>query len=295
MSYITSIGTAVPDHKFDQAEIGAFMEKAMQLSERDKRKLRTVFQKSGIETRYSVLSDYGKMKDFSFYANTKDFEPFPTTSQRLDEFQKNAVSLSSRAIKDCLGYHKKLSIQQITHLIVVSCTGLYAPGLDIDLIKSLGLKYDVQRTCINFMGCYAAFNALKIGDAVCKSDSTAKVLIVCTELCSLHFQKEVNDDNMLANALFADGSAAILMESTPRKGINLNPEAFHNSLAVNGAEHMTWSVGNIGFEMKLSSYVPDVIQSGISKLTSDLLKKIQIKPSGIRYFAIHPGGKKFFR
>jgi prepilin-type processing-associated H-X9-DG protein len=169
---------------------------------------------------------------------------------------------------------------------------MYAPGLDIDLIHSLGLRKDVQRTCINFMGCYAAFNAIKLADSFCKSAPDARVLVVCTELCSIHFQKDYTDDNLLANALFADGSASLLIEGQARSGLNLHPLAFYCDVSPEGEKDMAWSVGNMGFEMKLSSYVPDVIRSGIRDLTSKLLHRISAEMSDIRYFAIHPGGKK---
>jgi prepilin-type processing-associated H-X9-DG protein len=169
---------------------------------------------------------------------------------------------------------------------------MYAPGLDIDLVKQLRLQTTVQRTAINFMGCYAAFNALKVADAFCKSDPDARVLIVCTELCSLHFQREATEDNLLANALFADGSAAVLVESTSKSTLKLKFESFHNDLSREGDQDMAWTVGDLGFEMKLSSYVPEIIRSGIAELTNSLLKKISKKLSDIHHFAIHPGGKK---
>jgi prepilin-type processing-associated H-X9-DG protein len=142
------------------------------------------------------------------------------------------------------------------------------------------------------MGCYAAFNALKVADAFCKSDPTAKVLIVCTELCSLHFQKQPTDDNLLANALFADGSAAIVMEAQTKSNIRLKAETFHSDLSTGGEQAMAWTIGDVGFEMKLSAYVPAIIREGIQKLTTSLLKKTSKKLSDIRYIAIHPGGKK---
>jgi len=177
--------------------------------------------------------------------------------------------------------------KEITHLVVVSCTGLYAPGLDIDLIKALGLRPDIQRTCINFMGCYAAFNALKLANSFCGNQADAKVLIICTELCSLHFQNANTQDNLLANALFGDGSASLIVEGKPGKGLNLKPEIFHCDLLTDGEEHMAWTVGDLGFEMRLSSYVPDIIRGGIRALTAKLLNGIDVN-----YFAIHPGGKR---
>jgi prepilin-type processing-associated H-X9-DG protein len=169
---------------------------------------------------------------------------------------------------------------------------MYAPGLDIDLVKRYNLSPSVQRTGINFMGCYAAFNALKVADAFCYQNTNAKVLIVCTELCSLHFQKKPTEDNLLANALFADGSAALLVESETKQSIKLKPESFHSAVISETEQDMAWSIGDLGFEMKLSTYVPSIIKSGIAELTETLLKKISKKLSDVQFFAIHPGGKK---
>jgi len=289
MSYITSIGTATPPHRFDQSVIADFMVKAMRLGETDAKKLRALYRATGIESRYSVLADYGRTHDYEFYANSGDFSPMPSTKKRLELFRKYAVELSKTSALNAM---KNIAPKDITHLIVVSCTGLYAPGLDIDLIKVLGLRADVQRTCVNFMGCYAAFNALKLADSFCGNQPDAKVLIICTELCSLHFQNGNTQDNMLANALFGDGSASLMVEGKTRKGLNLMPEMFHCDLAISGEDDMAWTVGDVGFEMKLSAYVPDIIQSGIKQLTNKLLDNISKKMSDVTYFAIHPGGKR---
>ena len=291
MSFITSIGTATPPHLLGQSAIAEFMTRAMELGEDDARKLRILFRASGIETRYSVLDDYGKTEDFHFYENTPGMEPFPSTKRRLELYRRHALAVSLEAVSSCLA-PLDLRKDSITHLIVVSCTGMYAPGLDIDLVKALGLNSDIERTSINFMGCYAAFNALKLADAVCTSRPNAKALIVCTELCTIHFQKENTEDNFLANALFADGAAAVLVEGTARNGLNLLQESFHCQLATEGEHDMTWTVGDVGFEMRLSSYVPEFIRTGIKNLTRSLLSKIHQSLPEVAYFAIHPGGKK---
>jgi prepilin-type processing-associated H-X9-DG protein len=292
MSYITAIGTANPVHRFAQATIAEFMLKAMKLNNGDGRKLQTIFRASGIHYRHSVLEDYGKTNNFSFFAETPDLAPFPSTEYRLQEFKKNALGLSLASVKNMMHSYPHLSLESVTHLVVVCCTGMYAPGLDIDLVKQLKLPTTVQRTAINFMGCYAAFNALKVADAFCKSERDAKVLVVCTELCSLHFQREATDDNLLANALFADGSAAVWVESESKSPLKLKLESFHNDLSREGEQDMAWTVGDLGFEMKLSAYVPEIIRGGIADLTNSLLKKISKKLSDIHHFAIHPGGKK---
>ncbi len=292
MSYITSIGIANPSNKLSQTAIANFMVKAMQLNADEERKLRALYRKSGIDTRYSVLSDYGRNSDFEFFPNQLTSAAFPTTRQRLELYQKYAVHLSAEAAVQCLHNMQAFDRNAITHLVVVSCTGMYAPGLDIDLVKALGLKSTVERTCINFMGCYAAFNAIKLADSFCTANATSKVLVVCTELCSIHFQKENSEDNLLANALFADGSAALLVEGTPTADINLKPLTFFCDLAMEGERDMAWTVGDLGFEMRLSSYVPDVIRRGIRQLTASLLQKIRHNLDDISFYAIHPGGKK---
>jgi prepilin-type processing-associated H-X9-DG protein len=292
MSYVRAIGVANPPHRFEQEKIADFMIRAMQLTDQDSRKLKAIFHASGIDYRYSVIQDYGRRDNYNFYPNTPDFEPFPSTSERLKLFRQHALGLSVAAVQNMLTKVPDFDLKSVTHLINVSCTGLYAPGLDIEMVRSLDLPPSVQRTGINFMGCYAAFNALKVADAFCAQDQDAKVLIVCTELCSLHFQKTATHDNLIANALFADGSAAVLVQGNAPSGISLVPKAFRSTLIADADEDMAWAIGNLGFEMKLSTYVPALIKSGISSLANAALEITGKDIRDIRFFAIHPGGRK---
>jgi predicted naringenin-chalcone synthase len=295
MSYITAIGTANPANRFSQSSIAEFMLRAMELNDGDDRKLKTIFRASGIEYRHSVLEDYGRVKDFTFFSNTSDLEPFPRTEKRLLAFREHALALSTSSVNNLIEKYPAVSIRDINHIIVVCCTGMYAPGLDIELVNSLKLSPGVQRTAINFMGCHAAFNALRIADAWCRSRDDGKVLIVCTELCSLHFQRMASEDNLLANALFGDGSASLLVESHSNSQLRLQLDDFHNELATEGLSDMAWTIGDMGFQMRLSSYVPDLIRKGISGLAQALLKKVSTNLADVRHFAIHPGGKRILQ
>lgn len=288
MPFITSIGTAVPENKFEQATIARFMERIIS-DEAQQRKMHAVFRASSINTRHSVLNDYGKENNFSFYPNTKDLHPFPTTALRMQAYRQHACALSLRAINDCINPEQT---EGVTHLITVSCTGMYAPGLDIDIVRALQLPTSTERICINFMGCYAAINAMKVADSICKANAKAKILIVCTELCSLHFQKDFTEDNILANALFADGAAALFIEAESSGTKNYSIEAFHNNIITTEEQHMAWSIGDLGFEMKLSSYVPEILQKGTRQLLNSLIEKTRIDLKDIHHYAIHPGGKK---
>jgi alpha-pyrone synthase len=292
-SYITSIGTATPEIKISQADVAALMTETLEMEEMESVRLSALYRATGIQHRYTVIEDYSRTNgSFEFFPNTAGMEPFPTIGPRMRLYEKFALKLALKAVADCLN-PVNIDLKKITHVITVSCTGLYAPGLDIELVEKLKLDPSVQRTCINFMGCYAAFNALKVADWACKANGNAKVLIVCVELCSLHFLKNKNPDQMISNALFGDGAAAVLIEAKkPGKGNSLSMESFYCSLALDGKNDMAWHITDHGFEMTLSSYVPELIKGGIKNLADKLLKNINMELSSIDYFAIHPGGKR---
>lgn len=184
----------------------------------------------------------------------------------------------------------------ITHLITVSCTGMSAPGLDLQLMKELELEDHVERTSVNFMGCYAAFHALKMADAICRSDHHATVMIVLVELCSLHFQPEMDNQNMVVNSLFADGAAAMLVTSKQKsKGLNcpaLRIDGFHSKVIHKGATMMTWHPSENGFLMGLDALVPQLIEEYAGGLIAEALNKFECKRSMVTHWAIHPGGRK---
>ncbi len=293
---ISAIGTANPPYKIPQAKIAEFMAGAHGLDGSEKQRLFALYRATGIHNRYAVIPDYGKPAgSYVFYPNSKGLEPFPSTSSRLELYRQEALPLATAAVHDCLNQIPHTHRHDITHLITVSCTGMYAPGLDIDLINILGLHREIQRFCINFMGCYAAFNAIKMGRAICQADPDAKVLIVCVELCSLHFQKSPVEDNLLANALFGDGAAAVLIEDIPDSGKAISLQSVHCDIMPEGAGDMAWAVGDFGFEMTLSANVPEVIKTGIRGLIAQLKEKLTIPIDHFDKYAIHPGGKKILQ
>lgn len=294
-SYLGAIGTANPVHRIAQPQIADFMAQALAFGDDDARKLRALYRVSGIAHRYSVLPDYGRANgDYTFFPNTPGLEPFPSVGQRMAVYRREALPLATEAVRDCLQQVPDVAAASITHLVTVSCTGMYAPGLDIELVQALGLRPDVRRTCVNFMGCYAAVNAVKLADAFCLADANARVLIVSVELCTLHFQKSPEEDHLISNALFGDGAAACLVQARPlpNGASSLALQAFHCGLEPDGHDDMAWHINDFGFEMTLSSYVPKLIQRGIRKLTDGLLDSLPVQLADIRQFAIHPGGRK---
>ncbi len=290
MSYISHIGTAVPTHKVNQKQACEFFINACELKGNDARKARIIYKATKIKQRFSVIPDYSRTEDFEFYPNNKTLNPFPTTAQRMKLYEQHALDLGKSAVENA--FPSGFGYSEITHLITFSCTGMYAPGLDIDLINSLGLPKNTQRVCINFMGCYAAFSAMKTAQAFCLANPKAKVLAVGVELCTIHFQKFNTDDQLLSNAIFGDGASAFLMQSETPEATSLKCHEFFCDLIPNGAAEMAWHIADFGFEMRLSSYVPQLLSENIQAILSHPLKRLELELSDIEQFAIHPGGKR---
>ena len=267
------------------------MQQAYALPDTDKRKVRFLYHQSGIAHRHSVIPDYGlPMSKWEFYPRNEALEPFPSIETRMQWYRRCAAPLSIDAIRQCLGH--EILPEQITHLITVSCTGMSAPGLDLEVMDIMGLPRNIYRTSVNFMGCYAAIHAMKMGDMICKAEKNARVLIVCTEICTLHFQHDASMDNIASGLLFADGAAAIVManDEHPRNGLHL--DGFYSEVVPKGRNDMTWEISSTGFLMTLSGYIPGLIGEDIESLVLRGLQHSGKKKEDITHWCIHPGGKK---
>ncbi len=291
MSKIISIGTALPPFRHVQEDILHFMQPVYAFTETDKRKLKFLYHQSGIKTRYSVIADYSRpLHEWKFYPQTENLDPFPSLEQRMLWYNKYAAPLSVDAIRDCTA--GKIHPREITHLITVSCTGMSAPGLDLHIMELMDLPKNIFRTSVNFMGCYAAIHALRLADAICHADKQARVLIVCTELCTLHFQREATMDNIASSLLFADGAAAALVCPDEQEGRGIHLSGFYAEVLPKGKKDMAWELSSTGFLMTLSNYIPDLIEEDFGMLVSRALEKKGLSQDAITHWCIHPGGKK---
>jgi predicted naringenin-chalcone synthase len=291
LSKIISIGTALPAYRHQQEDILHFMQQVYGMNEVEKRKLKFLYHQSGINFRYSAIPDYSKsINEWKFYPHSEALEPFPNLELRMSWYNKYAAPLSVDAIRNCMDGH--LHSNEITHLITVSCTGMSAPGLDLQVMELLDLPKNTYRTSVNFMGCYAAIHALKMADAICKNDCTAKVIIVCTELCTLHFQKAATTDNIASSLLFADGSAALLVthDNSANKGWHIDD--FYSEVVSKGKRDMAWELSGSGFLMTLSGYVPELIEEDFEPLVNRALQHNNKKKEDVTHWCIHPGGRR---
>lgn len=290
MSKIISIGTAVPAHRTGQGAILEFMHAAYN-DDVASRKLNALFHHSGIETRYSVIPDFDKSRHEHIFFNGTPC--VANVANRLDVFKARALPLAAEAIyAACENMDTSLPELNVTHLITVTCTGLSAPGIDAELIEQLNLPNDIYRTSVNFLGCNAAFHALKIADMICRTEPGSRVLIVCVELCTLHFQPKNNHDNLLSNTIFGDGAAAVIVapDEAPQRGMII--DGFYSALLNKGKNLMGWDITPVNFEMVLDARIPEFIGEEAGAIVEKALARYQARREEISSWAIHPGGKK---
>ncbi len=291
--YLQAIETVVPQYSYAQEYVLDFMQRLPVYSGRQGF-LAKVYRGSAIERRHSVIGDYRRPPaERTFYPPTEDLTPEPDVVARNELFVTESRNIALEVARKLFAAMPQVQPSDITHLITVSCTGFSAPGFDFYLARELPLPAAVNRLHVGFMGCYAAFPALKTARDICLADPGARVLIVDLELCSLHFQQKLDPDIMVANALFADGAAAALVSSeAPREGSpSFRLDAFQSYIISDSDGDMAWTVGHTAFDMRLSAYVPKLIQREIRSITETVFARAGVSREDIAQWAIHPGGR----
>lgn len=288
-SYIHQIQTSVPKHKYTQTELRDRMKEIVGGDEKDQRLLHHIYGRSGIKTRHSVVNDFKSSGSFELFFNGQGAAP--GTKSRNDSYIKNGRDLFVDVAQKLMD-GSNFDTSDITHLITVSCTGFYAPGPDYDIISSLGLRSSIERYHLGFMGCYAVIPALKLARQLCMADENATVMVVSVELCTLHFQAQPVLDDMISASVFSDGgSGAIISGKKPAHGPHYSIEGFESAITEKGKEDMAWSIGDHGFNMTLSTYVPDILSSELNAFLEPIFEKYKITQDDINLWGIHPGGR----
>ena len=209
----------------------------------------------------------------------------------MQRYAEEALPLAGAAAEQALD-NAALPPAAVTHLVTVSCTGFFAPGLDIGLIKRLGLPPTVGRLHVGFMGCHGTLNALRAAQAWVDADPAAVVLVCAVELCSLHFQYGCDPDKLVANALFADGAAALVGRSATGGDEAWRVVAAGSYLMPDAEDGMTWRIGNHGFQMTLSPRVPDLIGAHLRPWLEAWLASLGRRLEDLNSWAVHPGGPR---
>jgi len=313
---IRSIGTALPPTVIDQPHIRDVFRSQPGLGRLAPRLIGAVFDGAAIDTRHTVIAELGAEPAAegatpdaaprsaaggpgddaatpTFYDRAEGRILRPTTGTRNDVYVAESPDLFARAAEEALAGAAGITAADVTHVVTVSCTGFFAPGPDYLLVRRLGLPATTRRLHIGFMGCYGAFPALRSARDTCLADPDAVVLVVCAELCTLHLRSSDDPDAIIASSVFADGAAAAVVTARPAPTGEtvLDLDVLETVLTPVGEDDMAWSIGDQGFDMVLSSYVPHIVEENIDDALVPLLAAEGVGVGDVTRWAVHPGGR----
>ncbi len=293
---IAGIGTAVPEFSINQKDSAEASKFFCPAGSAKLRLLPALYRRSGVAKRHSVLLQVAEGDPFdrqSFYRKAvDDNDAGPTTVERMRIYEREAPGLAllagRRAVEDA-----GIEAGSITHLVTVSCTGFYAPGVDALLIKDLGLSPTVERTHVGFMGCHGALNGIRVANSFVSADPEARVLVCAVELCTLHFFYGWDPEKIVANSLFADGAAALIGVSRgDEDDTGWVADASGTLLMADSEDAMTWKIGDHGFHMTLSARVPELIRENVGAWLDGWLAGHGLSAGDVATWAVHPGGPR---
>jgi predicted naringenin-chalcone synthase len=320
---LAGLGLAVPEHAIAQEDAATIGLSFASADGSRARTLQALYKRTGVKKRHSVVleSAHGPVRERqSFYPPIGGADdPGPSTGARMLAFERHAPPLAEEASRRAL-LDATLDAEEITHLVTVSCTGFFSPGLDAALIDRLGLRRTVQRTHVGFMGCHGALNGLRVAASFVEADPAARVLLCAVELCTLHLAYGWDPERLVANALFADGAAAAVgvpagarlapagrtpadasvdapVDAPADEGPGGGPRGWRVAasgtlLLPDSRDAMSWRIGDGGFRMTLGAEVPDVIQAHVAGWLGAWLDEQGVAMEDVESWAVHPGGPR---
>lgn len=299
---LRALEVAVPDTILVQEEVREVFASQPGISRLATRLVSATFNASGIERRHSAVTEMDLLERPETAEAPQFFDPTsrqilnPSTGARNEVYVREASRLYVDAAAAALDAAEGLDKTDVTHVITVSCTGFFSPGPDYRIVRGLDLNPSVQRYHLGFMGCYAAFPAMRQAKTICDADPNAVVLVVSVELCSIHVRVSDDPDTILGSSLFGDGAAAAVITGRDMDGTRaLQLDHFETVITPVGEEAMAWNIGDHGFEMVLGTYVPKIIDAHIVEALAPLPAHDDTLTDRayreIEHWAIHPGGR----
>lgn len=284
---IQGIGTALPPHRLCQDDVFAKIEASLREDPHALRWAKRIFKQCGVQVRYTCEEDFLKPADQCTYLSTDKQQAAPSTSKRMEVYRRESVPLAEKAAEEAIR-DAGVEASGITHILTVSCTGQFLPGLDTVLIHRLGLSARIQRIPLTFQGCAAGLRAIQLAQQIVSASPAAVVLIVCVELCTIHLQPSGSREALFGASFFGDGASACIVSSgevDQQRGFQL--DGGHSVLLPDSADEMIWEVGDTGFDLYLSPNIPKLLRTFLQDEVDRLLGGGALPP----LWAIHPGGR----
>lgn len=282
-----SIATGAPDRIMNQAE--SVQRVADLFADPDQRvRITRVYEKTRIDTRHMAVDPLDP--DFLTFSREQG-----TIRDRMNLFYEHAaplaVDVAARAIA-----HLDDPATDIGLLVFATSTGFIAPGVDVAVVKQLGLSPTVSRVVVNFMGCAAAMNAIRAAADFVRVRPDQKALVICLELSSVNavFADTAND--VIIHSLFGDGCGAVVIGASqvqqPQMPGTVVIRNSFSHLLDDAEDGIVLGVNDDGITCELSENLPEYIYRGVDPAMTAALRRLGLRKPDIDLWAIHPGGPK---
>ena len=287
VAVIESIATGSPSRVVDQWESARHVVEMFD-DPQQKARIPRIYQKTRIDTRRMAVDPLDAESDCLR-------EDPGTIRHRMNLFYEHATPLAvDVAARAMAGIPH--AAQQIGLLVFVTSTGFIAPGVDVAVVKQLGLAPTVSRVVVNFMGCAAAMNGIRTATDFVRANPDSKAMVVCIELCSVNavFADDVND--VIIHSLFGDGCGALIVGASqvrhPLAPGRVVIRSNFSRLLDDAEDGIVLGVNHNGITCELSENLPGYIYDGVDSAVTEVLERNGLQKSDVDLWAIHPGGPK---
>jgi predicted naringenin-chalcone synthase len=284
---ILGLGSALAAYSSRQMDLLSALSPAPEVGSARERLARRLFRNARIEERRFCIPDFRAGAAPTLYRASRT-----GARRRMEVYRREAPPLAASACERALK-SARVAADEITHLVVVTCTGIFVPGPDVELVGRLGLRTDVERTLVTFMGCSGAFHGLRVARRAAL-EPDARVLLVCVELCSLHQREEAAVGSLVAQSIFADGAAAVVLgapDGSCAPILELGQARTHLQPGTRGA--LTWELHDDGFAIHLAPELPAIVGRNVAGFVAPLLEGVE--PANTLAWLVHPGGAAILR
>lgn len=278
---LLSIATALPPHRFEQAETLIVARSVFAHRLRDFDRLAPVFANTGIRTRHAACP-------LDWYLEPHGW------AERAAVFERVALNLLEEAAAKALST-AGLRPADVDAIVCATTTGIATPSLEALLLDRMGFRPDTVRLPVFGLGCAGGALGLARAGMMARAMPGRTVLFLVVELCTLsHRPEEATATNVVASALFADGAAAALLRTSGADDDTPAPRF------VDSAEHtwpgtrriMGWRIEDEGFGVVFSQDIPRLIRERLPPVIDGFLTGRGMSRADLAGVICHTGGAK---
>ncbi|WP_295613062.1 3-oxoacyl-[acyl-carrier-protein] synthase III C-terminal domain-containing protein [Chamaesiphon sp. GL140_3_metabinner_50] len=295
---VESIATGTPQHIVYQSDAAKFVS-ALYGAQAQQPQIERIYKNTRIDTRHLAI-DLLTDEVVRFCREPNNIK------QRMQLYAECAIPLATEVAGKAIAIAAKRAeadridvakiIESIGLIVFVTSTGFLAPGVDTKVIENLGLRRNIARIPVNFMGCAAGVTGLRVACDYLRAYPQSRALVICLELSSINSSFEDNLNEIIIHSIFGDGCAAVVLGACAEEKLATQNRLIirdnFSYLVEDTADGIVLDVRDNGITCQLSPQLPSYIESGVDPIITNFLKQHQLTKAEIDLWAVHPGGTR---